>query len=109
MGFLDRAKATAEQAAARVQEGVEDVQVKRDLGQVYGELGRVAYALARRGEISHPELTPVVDRIVALEARADAGTQAAPGGFSGGPDAATPVTPEQASGAQPTAEQQMPG
>ena len=30
MGFLDKAKAAAEQAAAKAKEGVDDVQTKRD-------------------------------------------------------------------------------
>jgi len=69
MGFLDKAKATAEQAASKAKEGVEDVQTKRELTQSYGELGKVAYALAARGEITHAELTPMVEKIRELEAR----------------------------------------
>ena len=69
MGFLDKAKATAEQAASKAKEGVEDVQAKRELTQSYGELGKVAYALAARGEITHAELTPMVEKIRELEAR----------------------------------------
>jgi len=72
MGFLDKAKTAAEQAAAKAQEGVEGVTTKRDLGQAYSELGRVAYALVQRGEISHVELTPLADRITDLEAKAAA-------------------------------------
>ena len=53
MGFLDKAMAAAEQAATKAKEGVEDVQVKRELSQANGELGRVAYELAESGEISH--------------------------------------------------------
>ena len=33
MGLLDKAKAAAEQAAAKAKEGVEDVQTKRELSQ----------------------------------------------------------------------------
>ena len=40
MGFLDKAKAAAEQAAAKAKEGVEDVQTKRDLSAAYNELGK---------------------------------------------------------------------
>ena len=69
MGFLDRAKATAEQAASKAKEGVEDVQTKRELTQSYGELGKVAYALAASGAITHVELTPIVEKIRELEAR----------------------------------------
>ena len=69
MGFLDKAKATAEQAASRAKEGVEDVQLKRELTQSYGELGKVAYGLAARGDITHPELIPIVEKIRELEGR----------------------------------------
>ena len=40
MGFLDKAKAAAEQAASKAKEGVQDVQTKRELAQAYGELGQ---------------------------------------------------------------------
>jgi hypothetical protein len=72
MGFMDKAKAAAEQAAVKAKEGVEDVQTKRELGQAYSELGRVAYALVGRGEISHAELTPLVEQVSELEAKAPA-------------------------------------
>jgi hypothetical protein len=39
MGLLDKAKAAAEQAAAKAKEGVEEVQTKRELGQAFNELG----------------------------------------------------------------------
>ena len=72
MGFLDKAKAAAEQAASKAQEGVEGVQTKRDLTQAYGELGRVAYALIQRGEIEHAELTPLAERVTELEGKVTA-------------------------------------
>jgi hypothetical protein len=68
MGFMDKAKLAAEQAATKAKAGVEDVQVKRDLLQGYQELGRAAYAAAARGELSHPEIDPLVARIRELEA-----------------------------------------
>lgn len=70
MGLLDKAKAAAEQAAAKAKEGVEDVQTKRDLSQSYGELGKLAYRLVESGEVSNPELTTLVDKIRTLETRA---------------------------------------
>ena len=69
MGVLDKAKASAEQAASKAKEGVEDVQTKRELTQSYGELGKVAYGLAARGDIAHAELTPLVEKITELETR----------------------------------------
>jgi hypothetical protein len=70
MGFLDKAKAAAEQAAAKAKEGVEDVQVKRELGQAYGELGKATFALVESGELSHPGLEEVVAKIRELNAKA---------------------------------------
>ena len=77
MGFLDKAMAAAEQAATKAKEGVEDVQVKRELSQANGELGRVAYELAESGEISHARLTPIVERIRALNERVGEGEEPA--------------------------------
>jgi hypothetical protein len=77
MGFLDKAKAAAEQAAAKAKEGVEDVQVKRELGQAYGELGREAFGLVESGEISHQQLEAVVVRIRELNAKAALSDEAA--------------------------------
>ena len=82
MGLLDKAKAAAEQAAAKAKEGVEDVQTKRELGQAYGDLGKTAYELVTSGVLTHPQLQAGAERITALLAKADAdgapaGTQAA--------------------------------
>jgi hypothetical protein len=72
MGLLDKAKAAAEQAAAKAKEGVEDVQTKRDLSQAYGELGKATYRLVESGELSNSELATHVDKIRTLETRAPA-------------------------------------
>ncbi len=77
MGFLDKAMAAAEQAATKAKEGVEDVQVKRELSQANAELGRVAYELAESGEIGHARLTPIVERIRALNERVAEGEEPA--------------------------------
>ena len=69
MGLLDKAKAAAEQAATKAKEGVEDVQTKRELAQLYNELGKTTHELVESGEISHPGLTDLVDRIRAIEDR----------------------------------------
>ena len=66
MGFLDKAKAAAEQAATKAKEGVQDVQTKRELSQAYGDLGQKTYELVSGGGLSHPDLTPLVDKISAL-------------------------------------------
>src|SRR5947209_7098980 len=71
MGFLDKAKAAAEQAATKAKEGVQDVQAKRELSQAYHELGQKAHELVSTGGLSHPELTPLVEKITALRAQAE--------------------------------------
>jgi hypothetical protein len=71
MGLLDKAKAAAEQAAARAKEGVDEVQTKRELGQAYGDLGKVVFDLVEKGELQHAELTGPVEKIRALRARAE--------------------------------------
>jgi hypothetical protein len=63
MGFLDKAKAAAEQAAAKAKEGVDDVQSKRELSQAYTELGKATFELIEAGEISHSTLEPIAARI----------------------------------------------
>jgi hypothetical protein len=69
LSFFDRAKQKAEQAAARVQEGVEDVQQKRELSQAYGELGRTAFGLLEAGAISDPSLEAPAAKIRELNAK----------------------------------------
>ena len=68
MGFLDKAKEAAEQAATKAKQGVEDVQAKRDASQGYSELGKETYRLIEAGEISHPALDEIAGRIRAAEA-----------------------------------------
>jgi hypothetical protein len=86
MGLLDKAKAAAEQAAAKAKEGVEDVQQKRGLGQAYGELGRATFELVESGELSHPQLEPIVERIRALSETEEA-ADASPAAIEEGDEA----------------------
>ena len=82
MGFLDKAKAAAEQAAAKAKEGVEDVQVKRELGQAYGELGKKTFDAGRERRASRiPSSTRSSQRSV-VSTRRQAGDDdgAAPSG-----------------------------
>jgi hypothetical protein len=79
MGFLDKAKAAAEQAAAKAKEGVDDVQTKRELSQAYNELGKTAFELIESGDVSHPRLEPTAAKIRALAEKTaanGAGTEA---------------------------------
>jgi hypothetical protein len=92
MSFMDRAKAAAEQVRARAQEGVEEVQVRKELAQGYWDLGHKAYELASAGSLSHPELDPLVQRMSELLARDEAaGSAAAPA--DPGPATTPPDTP----------------
>jgi cell pole-organizing protein PopZ len=83
MGFLDKAKAAAVEATAKAKEGVEDVQVKRELSQAYSELGKVAFELVESNEIAHPRLETVAEKIRALNER-DKGDGALVGAAAGG-------------------------
>jgi hypothetical protein len=69
MGLLDKAKAAAEQAAAKAKEGVEDVQTKRELSLAYGDLGRLAFQLVESGELSNAQLDALVAKIRTLDAK----------------------------------------
>jgi hypothetical protein len=78
MGFLDKAKAAADQATTRVKEGVDDVQAKRSLSQVYAQLGQTAYELIEKGELTHAGLTEQAGEIRVLRGHlADEGAAAA--------------------------------
>ena len=69
MGLLDKAKAAAEQAATRAKDTAGELQTKRELGQVYDELGRKTFELIEAGEVSSPALDPLVERIRALNTK----------------------------------------
>jgi hypothetical protein len=78
MGFLDKAKAAAEQAAARAKEGVDDVQTKRELGQAYSDLGKTTYELIAAGDLTDSRLEADAEKIRGLRERI---------GGNSGPDA----------------------
>lgn len=88
MSFFNKAKQAAEQAAAKVQEGVEDVQQKRELSQAYGELGRSAFSLIESGELSHSGLEAGAARVRELNAKI-----AGSGESAGDAPAADPAQP----------------
>jgi hypothetical protein len=72
MGFLDKAKSAAGQAAAKAKRSAEDLQLKVDLGEAYSNLGEATYALIERGELSADKLEPQVARVRELRAKAAA-------------------------------------
>ena len=69
MGFLDKAKAAAEQAAGKANDAIGDVQTKQELKKAFGEFGEKAFALADSGAITHPDLQADVTRIRELQAK----------------------------------------
>jgi hypothetical protein len=80
MGFLDKAKSAAAEAAQKAKEGAEFaaqkaketgevVQTKRDIGNAFDELGHKAFDLVESGAIAHGELTPLVEKIGELQAK----------------------------------------
>lgn len=86
MGFLDKAKSAAEQAAQKAKEGAEfaahkaketaeDVQTKRELGSAFDELGHKAFELVESGAISHGDLSATVAKIKELQAKLEAQTE----------------------------------
>jgi uncharacterized protein involved in exopolysaccharide biosynthesis len=70
--FLDRLKEASVNVAQMTREGVETLQTKRELSQAYGELGRTTAELVESGAITHPELTPLVEKINELKAQLEA-------------------------------------
>ncbi len=93
MGFLDRAKQAAEQAATKAKEGVEDVQQKRELSQAYGELGKTAFELVDAGEVSHPRFEATVAQIRDLNAKLAESPAAASTSTDGGDPSQPPAMP----------------
>jgi hypothetical protein len=69
MGFLDKAKAAAEQAATKAKETTGEFQTKRELSQAYDELGRATFELVEAGEVSSPTLDPLAEKIRSLKAQ----------------------------------------
>jgi hypothetical protein len=92
MGFLDKAKQAAEQAATKAKEGVEDAQTKRELGQAYGDLGKTVFQLVENGDLTDPRLDASVAKIRTLSAKLDDGGAgpADAGDESGAYDASQP-------------------
>ena len=66
-GVLDKVKVAAGQATTKAQEGVATLQTKRKLTHAYGELGQTTFELVQSGELTHPRLSPTVERISAIK------------------------------------------
>ncbi|MCC6223377.1 MAG: hypothetical protein IT201_07790 [Thermoleophilia bacterium] len=83
MGFLDKAKEVAGQAAVKgkelageaaqkAKEEAKELQLKRDLNNAYEDLGKTAFDLADQGQIASDGLAAGVERIRSLRAELDA-------------------------------------
>ena len=72
MSLVDRAKAAAGTASTKAREGVEDMKTKRELGETFDSLGKLAFELAESGEISNEKITPLVEKIKELQAALEA-------------------------------------
>lgn len=92
--LLDRLKETAQEAATRAKEGIEELRLKHELGKLYGEIGRKAVQLVESGEVKHPALAEGVEKAQGLKAQLEA--------------LATPAEPEPAAEqpAEPAAAEQ---
>ncbi len=70
--LLDQLKTSAQEVAGRVREGVEELQLKRELSQAYGELGRKVVELVESGELSHAALAEGAEKVKGLKAQLEA-------------------------------------
>ena len=74
------------------------VQAKRKLTQAYGELGQTTYELVQSGELTHPRLSPAVERISAAKAQLEReeraeGSPPSPGSTPGTPPGSSTLPP----------------
>jgi hypothetical protein len=68
MELFERARSLADQAATRAKEGVEEAKLMLDLRRAYDDLGKLTFELVDGGDLEHPRLQPLVDRIHGLDA-----------------------------------------
>jgi hypothetical protein len=67
--LLDRLKEATSNVTQMTREQVGSLQAKKELWQTYGDLGRKTAELVESGAVSHPELSPMVERINELKAQ----------------------------------------
>jgi hypothetical protein len=71
MSFLDKAKKAAEQAATKAKDEVSELQTKNELVRTYELLGKKAFELVEKGEVSHAEFDSAVAHIRELKGKLD--------------------------------------
>jgi hypothetical protein len=74
--FFNRLREATANVTQITKEGVETLQVKRELSQAYGDLGRQTAELVESGAVSHPDLSEPVARIAELKDRLAAAAEA---------------------------------
>ena len=102
----EQAKTIASQAAERAKDEAKELGLKRQIGSEEEALGRVAVGLVERGELTHAELTPGVERIKALRAQLDDLRSGQGDGAADGENAAPEASAAgaEATGSQSTAD-----
>jgi len=71
MSFIDRVKNNIQETATMAREGIDDLQKKRELGQLYEELGRRTFELIEGGKLKTDELDYDIERIRKVRAELD--------------------------------------
>ena len=74
--FFNRLREATANVTQITKEGVETLQVKRELSQAYGDLGRQTAELVESGAVFHPDLSEPVARIAELKDRLAAASEA---------------------------------
>lgn len=67
-GFFDQLKDATQVVVDKTRDSVEDLQQRRELDSTYEDLGRKTAELVASGAVSHPDLTPLVEKARELEA-----------------------------------------
>jgi hypothetical protein len=102
MGLLDTVRADAEQAVSTFQRQAHILRAKRELSHAYTALGKTAYGLVERGEVSHGDLAAGVERIKELQERMASMASGPSGAASnGGETAADSTAPAEDYGSGP--------
>ena len=76
MTLFDKLKRGAQQAADTVKDEVQELQTKNEIVRTYENLGKKVFELVDKGELTHADVTPYVDRIRDLKAKLEAAERA---------------------------------
>ena len=70
--LFNRLKEATANVTQMTREQVGSLQAKKELWQTYADLGRKTAELVESGAVSHPELSPLVERVNELKAQLEA-------------------------------------